>query len=139
MTKVLCSVDCASLYNLVNKTNLVHNLFLVHLSISTCFGRLWAHHQEEQLCLCDTWYLLFCVDDSHDTMTALPLPLPFTCDIMYQHCHSVIYFNHGRYRPWVFVSPCSGTCLIHLSVCLYQSVFPSFHGSHRFVSFTSYD
>jgi hypothetical protein len=43
----------------------VHNLFLVYLflvylSISTCFGRLCAHHQEEQLCLCDTWYLLFC-------------------------------------------------------------------------------
>jgi len=28
--KVLCFVDCASLYNLVNKTNLVHNLFLVY-------------------------------------------------------------------------------------------------------------
>ena len=50
-------------YVLVNKTDLVHNLFLVYLSISTCFGRLCAHHQEEQLCLCDTWYLLFCVDN----------------------------------------------------------------------------
>ena len=40
----------ASLHNLVNKTNLVHNLFLAHLSISTCFGRLWAHHQENELC-----------------------------------------------------------------------------------------
>jgi len=49
--------------NIVNKTNLVHNLFLVYLSISTCFGRLWAHHQEKQMCFCDTWYLLFCVDD----------------------------------------------------------------------------
>ena len=28
-----------------------------------CFGRLWSHHQEKQLCFCDTWYLLFCVDD----------------------------------------------------------------------------
>jgi hypothetical protein len=27
---------------------------LVHLSISTCFGRLFAHHQEKQLYLCDT-------------------------------------------------------------------------------------
>jgi len=34
-----------------------------YLSISTCFGRLCAHHLEKQLCLCDTWYLLFCVDD----------------------------------------------------------------------------
>jgi hypothetical protein len=61
----LCFVDRASLYNLVNKANLVHNLFLVHLylSMSTCFGQLCAHHQEKQLCLCDTWYLLFCVDD----------------------------------------------------------------------------
>ena len=32
------------IYNLVNKANLVHNLFLVYLSICTCFGRLWAHH-----------------------------------------------------------------------------------------------
>jgi len=40
-------------------------LFLVYLylSISTCFGQLCSHHQEKQLCLCDTWYLLFCVDD----------------------------------------------------------------------------
>jgi len=28
----------------------VHNLFLAHLSISTCYGRLCAHHQEKQLC-----------------------------------------------------------------------------------------
>jgi len=46
---------------LVNKANSVHNLFLVYLSISTCFGRICAHHQEKQLCLCDTWYLLFCL------------------------------------------------------------------------------
>jgi len=50
--------------HLVNKANLVHNLFLVYLllvylSISTCFGRLCAHHPEKQQCLCDTWYLLF--------------------------------------------------------------------------------
>jgi hypothetical protein len=31
---------------LVNKANLVHNLFLVYLSITTCFGQLCAHHQE---------------------------------------------------------------------------------------------
>ena len=48
--------------------NLVHNLslaylFLVYLSTSACFGRLCAHHQEKQLCSCNTWYLLFCVDD----------------------------------------------------------------------------
>jgi len=52
------------LNNLAKKrAKFVHNLFLVCLSISTCFGRLFAHHQEKQLCLCDTWYLLFCVDD----------------------------------------------------------------------------
>jgi len=45
-SKCLCFVDRASLYNLVNKANMVHNLFLVYLSISTCFGRLCAHHQE---------------------------------------------------------------------------------------------
>jgi len=54
-------------FSLVNKAKLVYNIFLLHLllvyiyiSISTCFGRLCAHHQEKQLCLCDTWYLLFC-------------------------------------------------------------------------------
>jgi len=54
--------------NLVNKANLVHNLFLiflfsVYLSISTSFGQLCGYHQEKQLYLCDTWYLLFCMDD----------------------------------------------------------------------------
>ena len=48
---MLCIVDCAALYSLVNKTNLVHNLFLLYLLISTCFGRLLAHHQGKQLCL----------------------------------------------------------------------------------------
>jgi len=52
----------ASLYNLVNKAIWVHNLFLAYMSPSSCFERLWVHHQEKQLCLCDTWYLLFCVD-----------------------------------------------------------------------------
>jgi len=61
----LLSSTIYKITNLVNKTNLLHNFFLVYLylSISTCFGQLCAHHQEEQLCLCDTWYLLFCVDD----------------------------------------------------------------------------
>ena len=56
---ILYFVDRASLYNLVNKTNLVHNLFLVYLyvSISTRFGRIWAHHQEKQLCLCEHFVL----------------------------------------------------------------------------------
>jgi len=45
--RILCFVEPASLYNLVNKVNLVHNLFLVYLSISTRFGRLCAHHQEK--------------------------------------------------------------------------------------------
>jgi len=44
-------------------TKLAHNLFLVYLSISTCFGWIWDHNHEKQLCMCDTWYLLFCVND----------------------------------------------------------------------------
>ena len=62
---ILCFVDRASLYNLVNKGNLVHNLFLIDLSVSTCSRWMCAHHQEKQLCLRDAWYLLFCVDDCH--------------------------------------------------------------------------
>ena len=38
----VCFVDRASLYNLANKTNLVRSLFLVCLSVSTCFGQLWC-------------------------------------------------------------------------------------------------
>ena len=39
----------------------------VYATLGTCYSvwmtiRLWAHHQKKQLCLCDTWYLLFCVD-----------------------------------------------------------------------------
>ena len=55
--------DRASLYDLVNKANLEYNLFIVYLSIFTCLGRLFAHNQEKHLCLCDTWYLLVCVDE----------------------------------------------------------------------------
>jgi len=51
---ILCFVDRASLYNLVNKANFVHNLFLIYLSISTCFMHLCAHHQEKKLYLRDT-------------------------------------------------------------------------------------
>ena len=35
------------------------------ISFSTCFGRLCAHHREKQLYLCDTWYLLFCMEHMH--------------------------------------------------------------------------
>ena len=37
--------------------------FLVYLSISTCFGRLCAHHQEKWLYLCDICYLSLCEDE----------------------------------------------------------------------------
>ena len=30
---------------------------------ASAYQTLRAHHQEKQLCFCDTWYLLFCVDD----------------------------------------------------------------------------
>jgi hypothetical protein len=64
------------LSNLVNKAKLVHNLFLVYLSISTCLVRLCAHHQENQLNLCDTWYLLFFVDDC---LVCIPDSHPYSC------------------------------------------------------------
>jgi len=38
------------------------NIF-ISANIYTCFGLLWAHQEEIQLCLYDTLYLLFCVDD----------------------------------------------------------------------------
>jgi len=60
LLKILC-------YYLVNETNLVHNLFSAYfvniIITSTCFGPLHVHHQEEQLYLCDTWCVLFCIAD----------------------------------------------------------------------------
>jgi len=35
--------------SLVNKANLVHKFILSVFIISTCFGRLCAHHQKKQL------------------------------------------------------------------------------------------
>ena len=44
-------------------------MFLLCLFLfSTYFGRLCAHHQEKQLCLCDTCYSSLCVDDSLPTL-----------------------------------------------------------------------
>jgi len=37
LKQILCFVDRASMYNLVNKANLVHNLFLVYISISDIY------------------------------------------------------------------------------------------------------
>jgi len=67
---ILCFVDRTSLYNVVNKANLLHNLFLVCLLLfSTCFGRLCAHLQEKQLCLLDDCLvcrsICSCIPDSH--------------------------------------------------------------------------
>jgi len=40
-----------------------HLVFVILCGWLSDMQQLCAHHQEEQLCLCDTWYLLFCVDD----------------------------------------------------------------------------
>jgi len=78
--------------NLVNKANLAHNLFLVYLSISTCFGRLCAHNQEKRLCLCDTWYLLFCVDDWCARCISDSHPVGFICTT------NLIYSTSGLWK-----------------------------------------
>ena len=77
----LCSTDRASLYNLVNETNLVHSLFLVYFVnflfiTSTCFRPLQVHHQEEQLYLCNTWYFVFCIADCL-VFTCIPDSQPY--------------------------------------------------------------
>ena len=60
----LCSADRPSLYDLVNRTNLGHNIFLICLLLfSACFGQLCANHQEKIRYLCDTWYLSRYIDD----------------------------------------------------------------------------
>ena len=91
----LCLVDHSSLYNLVNKTNLVHNLFLVYLSISICFGRLCAHHQEKLLYLCDTWYFSLCMDEG---TPCIPDNHPHKNKYQVSHKHSCFswWWTHSR-------------------------------------------
>jgi len=61
--------------------NIIRRNSCVYVTLGTCYSvwmTVWyagacvpayetvihtEYHQEEQLCLCDTWYLLFCVDD----------------------------------------------------------------------------
>jgi len=86
-------------YNLVNKTNLMHNLFLVYLysSISTCFGLLCAHHQEIQLCFCDIWYLLFWMTVWYSTLHTRQSS---TQNNKYQVLHKYGPIHEGRHwRP----------------------------------------
>jgi hypothetical protein len=50
----------------VKKNQLDAQLILSILSISsnsTCFGRIYAHHQEAQPYVYNSWYLLFFLDD----------------------------------------------------------------------------
>ena len=100
-------------------------LFLVYLSISTRFGRLCAHHQEKQLCLCDTWYLLFCMDDClvcrvHSTLHTRQSPiniLRINCapSWLYLQDYTEIHGQHNVkfYRITLRVYPKSGS---HISL-----------------------
>ena len=99
-------------FSLVNRAKLVHNLFLVYLPISTCFRQLCAHHQEKQLCLCNTWYLLFCVGD---------------CLVWRSICYYMTVWYGGAYAPaWL-----SGMeehmlmhdCLVRRSICSCMTVW----------------
>jgi len=84
------------------------------LSISTCFGLLWAHHQEIQLCLCDTWYLFFCTDDClvcRDTRQSSILLVDYT-------------EMHGEQNNFFFkVIP--KKCKIGVLLCCYSQVLTS--------------
>jgi hypothetical protein len=120
--QILGFIDHASLYNLVNKANFVHNLFLVYLSICTCFGQLCAHHQEKQPCLCDTWYLLFCVADCR------------VCRCQVSHKHSCFswWWAHSRPKHVVIDKYTKNKLCIKLAIFtktknrvnLYQSIIP---------------
>ena len=136
---------------LVNKTNLGHKLFLVCLSISTSFGRLCAHHQEKQLCLCDTCYLLFCLDDClvcRSMCSCIPDSHPqekqlYLCDTCYLLCCvddclvcmcicSCISDSHPQEKQLYLCDTCYllfcvDDCLVCMSIC---SCIPDSH-PHR--------
>ena len=70
---MLCFVDRASFYSLVNRTYLVHKIFLIcFLLFSTCFGKLRARHQDKIPYLCDAWYQSLFVDNSLVCMGGIP-------------------------------------------------------------------
>jgi hypothetical protein len=88
----LRSVDPVSLYNLVNKTNLVHNLFLVFYYSVHVSGDC-ACHQEKQLCFCDTWYfyvLLFCMH------TKQPSTQNNKCQVSHKHSCFSWWWAHSH-------------------------------------------
>jgi len=61
--QILCFVDRASVSNLVNKANLMHNfswnVYFFPLHVSGDYVPIIRRNNY----LCDAWYLLFCVDD----------------------------------------------------------------------------
>ena len=59
----LCYVDRPSVYNLVNKSNQVHNsVYYIHLLLfCTCFGASCAHHQGKIVVSMRYWYLSLCM------------------------------------------------------------------------------
>jgi len=77
----------------------MHNLFLlyfflVYLSISACLGLTCSHHQEKQLYLCDTFNLLFYVNDCLVCMVAtLHTKQSFTQNNKYQVSHKQSCFS----------------------------------------------
>jgi len=131
--QILHFVDHASLHNLVNKANLVHNLYLeylllVLLSICTCFGQLHVHHQEKQLCLCDTWYLSFCVDDCHSTLHTRQSS---TQNDKYQvsHKHSCFSWWWARSRPiHVEIDKCTKNKYTKNKLCTKLALFTRWCG-----------
>jgi len=115
---------------------MAHNCFFLvylYLLISTCFGLIWAHHQEIQLCLCDTWYLFLCMDEC---LVCIPDTHPYTkkTTIVHQvglfkrlyrdarsikHKNSITAISPWRYTTHsgcVLYSPLSGFSLLAYEV-----------------------
>ena len=74
------------------KINILRCCTVSKISIYTCFVRLWAHHHEKQLCLCDIWYCLVyrsicsCIPDTH----------PYRITSTKCHINSVISSDDGH-------------------------------------------
>jgi len=103
--------------NLVNKANCCTIIFGMFISFSTCFGWLCAHHQEKKLYLCDSWYLLFCMDDWYAEAYAPP----------YQSFISFRYIFRATMCPSsgeITVYATLGTCYSVWSIC---SCIPDSH------------
>ena len=100
--------------NIVNETNWRTFYSYYISSTSTSFGPLQARHQDEQLCLCSTQYLLFCIDDC---LVCSQLYLCGTWYLLFCIDDCLVCSQLYLCGTWYLLF-CIGDCLVCSQLCL---------------------